>query len=655
MCNEPHRPGEDRVSRAVRLARLVLLPVLAAAALVAVPVANADFADEQALAERSTPVVRLVEQAQECGYGEPYRPTGVEALFDEPTVSLRGPWNPTDLIEIAPVASDLPGRYEYHLDFPGSALEPGCAYEKWARRLTEGRPPTAYAHVVTDPNYPGRLALQYWLYYPFNDWNNTHESDWEMIQLVFDTDDPAEALSREPVEIGYSQHEGAERANWGDDKLEIVDGTHPVVYPGAGSHANYYEPALHLGSSGAEGVGCDETSGPSVEVRPVVRTIPSDPAAANAAFPWIAFEGHWGELQKAFFNGPTGPNLKTQWTEPIRWSKEDWRDQAYAVPAGGALGTGATDFFCEAVAAGSNAVRRMVEDPLPIVAALLVLLALVVLGISRATWRPSTPLRLARSRTWGQILAAAARMYATRLRLFVGIGLLFLPVSVVVTLLQAGLLKVSRVVGIATEAESGGLLVLLVLAAGTVLTLLGAALVQAATSRALVEIDQGRAIRPVRAYRLAFDSIKPLVGALVIAVVVVSLLATVVVLVPVAIWLAVRWALIVPAAELEDFTAIGSLRRSSRLVRGAWLKVGSLTIMGSALALAAGPLIGALLIFATNVPLSFINLIAGLVYVVTVPFVALATTYVYFDVRVRDELAPAREPAELPAEIELAT
>ncbi|MGH3138017.1 MAG: hypothetical protein ACRDPV_16150 [Gaiellaceae bacterium] len=637
----------------MRLVWLALLPLLAAAVLVAVPVANADLSDEQALAERFAPVVRLVAQAQECGYGESYEPTDVSVLFDEPTVSLRGPWNPTDLIRVAPVESDLPGLYEYHLDFPGNALDPGCDYERWSKRLTKGRAPTVYAHVVSDPEHPGQLALQYWLYYVFNDWNNTHEGDWEMVQLVFDTDDPAEALSREPVETGYSQHEGAERADWGDDKLEVVDGTHPVVYPAAGSHANFYEPALHLGSSAEQGVGCDDTSGSSRELSPVVRTIPGDPAQAKAEFPWIAFEGRWGELQRAFFNGPTGPNQKTQWFEPIRWS-EAWRDESYAVPAGGAFGTGATDFFCGAVAAGSNAVRRMAEDPLPVVVALLALLALLVLGISRATWRPSTPLRLAHRRAWGQILTAAARMYVKRLRLFVGIGLLFLPVSVLVTLLQASLLRVSSVAGIPTEAESGGLLVVLVLTAGTALTLLGAALVQAATSRALVEIDQGQAIGPVRAYRLALDSIKPLLGALVIAVFVVSLLATVVFLIPVAIWLAVRWALIVPAVELEDFRAIGSLRRSSRLVRGAWLKVGSLTIAGAALALAAGPLLGALLIFATNVPLSYINLIAGLVYVVTMPFVALATTYVYFDVRVREELEAESEPDELSAEIQLA-
>ena len=35
------------------------------------------------------------------------------------------------------------------------------------------------------------------------------------------------------------------------------------------------------------------------------------------------------------------------------------------------------------------------------------------------------------------------------------------------------------------------------------------------------------------------------------------------------------------------------------------------------------------------------------------PFLALTTAYVYFDLRVRNELAPADEPDALPAEIGL--
>ena len=387
-----------------------LVVTLAALAALAVPsLAGATLADEQALAQRYAPEVRLVAQAQECGSGESYEPIDVNALFGQPTVALRGPWSGDNLVKIAPLGRDLTAaRYEYHLDFPGNALDPGCGYQQWAQHLTRGTKPAVYAHVATDPDHPGKLALQYWFYYVFNHWNNTHEGDWEMIQLNFDAATAAEALTQKPTEVGYSQHEGGERAMWGDAKLELVDGTHPVVHPAAGSHANFYSAALYLGSSASEGVGCDDTRGPALGMRPAVETIPSDPAAALQAFPWIEFAGRWGELQRAFFNGPTGPNLKFQWTHPITWS-EDWRATSIAVPGGGAVGTGATDFFCSAVAAGSNALRRSIDNPLP-----------ALLRPRRSSscssscsparrWRPAAPFRLARRRAWGQILSAVAR------------------------------------------------------------------------------------------------------------------------------------------------------------------------------------------------------------------------------------------------------
>ena len=105
--------------------------------------------------------------------------------------------------------------------------------------MTTATQPTVYAHVATDPGHPGQLALQYWFFYVFNDFNNTHEGDWEMTQLVFDAAD-ARRRYEGPNKVGYSPHEGAEGSSWGDAKLELVDGTHPVVYPAAGSHANFY-------------------------------------------------------------------------------------------------------------------------------------------------------------------------------------------------------------------------------------------------------------------------------------------------------------------------------------------------------------------------------------------------------------------------------
>jgi hypothetical protein len=140
--------------------------------------------------------VRVVEQVEGCGHGEPYDPIEVDVLFNERTVALRGPWRPTDLVKIGPTAGDLADLYEYHLDFPGNALSPGCDYELWGRRISNGTRPSVYAHVATDPGHPGKLALQYWIFYVFNDWNNLHEGDWEMIQLVFDAEDAARRSAR---------------------------------------------------------------------------------------------------------------------------------------------------------------------------------------------------------------------------------------------------------------------------------------------------------------------------------------------------------------------------------------------------------------------------------------------------------------------------
>jgi hypothetical protein len=632
---------------------LATLAGVAVAASILVPAARADLGDETALAERFAPEVRLVEQIEECGPGEPYVPTDIDVLLDEPTVAFRGPWNAADLVKIGPAADDLVGRYEYHLDFPGNALDPGCDYERWARRLTDGTEQTVYAHVVGDPAQPGKLALQYWFFYPFNDFNNTHEGDWEMIQLVFDAADAREALEEEPVEVGYSSHEGAERAAWGDEKLELVDGTHPVVYPAAGSHANKFGEALYLGSSAEAGVGCDNTIGPHVDSRPAVETIPSDPAAARAAYPWIAFQGRWGELQKAFFNGPTGPNQKTQWTAPIEWA-DGWRDRSYAVPTGGVFGTGATDLFCSGVARGSKALVQLLQNPVPLLLALSTLLALVVLVVVRATWTPSAPLRLGRRRSWGQILAASARTYVSRARLVLGIGLVLIPVALAITALQWAVFAAIDLIG-AVTGEAAGTFAFLAVVIGTILALLGLGLVQAAVACALVEIDAGRPIGPVHAYRLALARIRPLLGAIAIFVAVWVVLTATAVLIPVAIWLAVRWCLLAPIVELEDRSAIQALRRGARLSRGRWFRVGSLVGLSAAIALVSGPLLGALLIFATSAPLALLNIVAGVVYALALPFVALVTAYTYFDARARDELEVAEEIDELPAEIQLST
>jgi hypothetical protein len=70
--------------------------------------------------------------------------------------------------------------------------------------------------------------------------------------------------------------------------------------------------------------------------------------------------------------------------------------------------------------------------------------------------------------------------------------------------------------------------------------------------------------------------------------------------------------------------------------------------------LVAGPLLGSLLVILTTTSLAVLNVIAGVVYAVLLPFAALRTAYVYLDVRVRLELerTSEREPDVLDAESE---
>jgi hypothetical protein len=100
--------------------------------------------------------------------------------------------------------------------------------------------------------YQGRVArqsgwtiCQYWFFFAYNPWRsgfhgvNDHESDWEMISVYLYEDDGCLV----PEWVAYASHDfhGADlRRRW-DDRSELeLEGDHPVVYAGAGSHAAYF-------------------------------------------------------------------------------------------------------------------------------------------------------------------------------------------------------------------------------------------------------------------------------------------------------------------------------------------------------------------------------------------------------------------------------
>jgi hypothetical protein len=598
----------------------------------AAPAAAAPSAADQALADKWAPIVRLKEQPGSCGIGQPYVPLDINVLLGNPEVALRGPWDRTNIVKVAPVAADLgtPGLVDYNLDFPGDALRPGCTYEQFEQRLVaRDLPPTTYARVVTQAGVPGRIALQYWFYYAYNDWLNKHEGDWEMIQLNFDAPDAAAAHALHPTEVGYSQHSSAERARWGDRKLQLVDGTHPVVYPAAGSQANFFTSDLYLMRSPAEGVGCDDTRGPSLTIRPAVAVVAQAPADYLQEYPWLGFDGRWGEQQAAFFNGPTGPNLKTQWTEPFTWAAESWRAKSFTVPAAGTVSTGATDLFCGLVANGSEALRVIKIHPSRSALLGLVVVVLLLWAGARTRWTPSAPEDLSRHRALGQLVTAGGRRFGSRLGLFLTIGALMIPVGIVASLIFWALERTLLAPLVDEAGKENAFIAAIGIGGGITLTLVGFAFVQAATAYAVCELDAGRPVTARSAYRAALRRWRPLLGALAVSVVVQAALDVSTLLIPVAAFMLVRWSLYAVAVGAGPDDAGQALRRSAEVTRHAWWRTASITVGLTGAALALGPVMGVLLLVTTSVGFTFVNLIAAVVYTVTLPLVTIIATYLY--------------------------
>ena len=94
--------------------------------------------------------------------------------------------------------------------FPATRCSPAACTSKTSTATPPFSPSTVYAHVVQQADHPDLLAVQYWLYWYYNDWNNKHESDWEFIQILFPASSVDEALEVEPISVGYAQHTGGE-------------------------------------------------------------------------------------------------------------------------------------------------------------------------------------------------------------------------------------------------------------------------------------------------------------------------------------------------------------------------------------------------------------------------------------------------------------
>ena len=641
------------IRRVRRVAGLV-----AAIALVAVGGSVAEVAravDTAASAERAAtrqivksyaPIVMLGDpQLPPCDKGEEQYgpPTTVDVVLGNPRVKLvrtgPGTGKKWTVVTTAPTAADIAGRGDdYFLDLPGDTLNARCTYGRdFARIRKAGRAPAvAYAHIARQAGHSG-FVVQYWFFYYFNQFNDVHEGDWEGMQIAFDAETAQQALLAGPDRIVVFQHAGGDLADWGDDKVE-KKGTHPVVYPAAGSHATFFSSSLYLGNGqGGSGLGCDDTSAPlrRSDVRPV--TVPTTPAASSR-FAWLTFTGRWGQRESGFNNGPTGPNTKTQWLQPFDWM-EGLRSNTPQLPGGSIIGPTVTGAFCTVAAAASGFFNYATRTPTGAAAwgFGLIMLAVVLLLLTR--WRPIELDRLRRRRAFGQLVRTARQFYGRHWRVFVLIGLTAMPLIGVVEGLQW---VFEQVVGgsvgasagptdtrdaLAESISSGGRLVV-------------STLVTAAAIVAVRSVERGettgwasayRALRPC-AWRVIFSQLA--------AEAMVLLMAITIIGIPFALWKFVSWQLVQQEIIFEDRSLRAAFRGSSKVVRGSWWHTAGFALLLFLLSIVPGPAIALALIF-TDIPLIWVNILGAVIFALLIPYVAIGRTLLYFDLGVRRAQAQA--------------
>jgi hypothetical protein len=637
----------------VKRPRRLLVLFVAALALAFVPAAaNAEISDyfsgvatttpgpagAQKLAEKYAPITELREETDPpCDTAEEqYEPTSVETVLGNPTVLLQhaAEGAPLTTVRRAPTAEQIAGLGEgWYLNLEGTALGNTCIYAKAFKKLIEeGKAPAVtYAHIAREAGHPG-FALQYWFFWYFNQFNDLHEGDWEGMQITFEAETPAAALKEEPDEIILFQHAGGERAHWEDGKVQ-KEGTHPIVYPAAGSHATFYDSAVYVenGQHGS-GLGCDNTTGPLRELTPRPILMPEKPVS-KGPFAWTSYYGRWGEKEKGFNNGPTGPQTKTVWREPFTWMSEQ-RTTSPRLPGGTIAGPQVTKAFCGAVATASELINLDAQSPPAAVATIVGALLLIVLFFGVTKWRPVDIDTLRRRRALGQILRASRQFYGRHWKVLLPVALFALAMIGGANFL-AGLINESS-----GKSKSG-----INLAWADLLEQFVRPVAQALVA-AIVIVVAREAIRSREVgFRQAFRGVRErfwrVVGAQLLATLGVLLLALTVVGLPFALWKLVGWSFVQQEVLFTDKGFRESFRASSELVRGRWFRTARVILIFYVISVAAGPMLSFALIF-TALPLIWINVVGSLVFALLIPFVAMGETFLYFDLSVSEEEEPAR-------------
>jgi hypothetical protein len=165
----------------------------------------------------------------------------------------------------------------------------------------------------------GYVCLQYWFFYPMNDWRSTfsgvndHEADWEMATVYLA--ERSDGHDRPAwVALASHDHHGDDlRRRWDDPELRR-DGNHPLLFVGAGSHSGAFVPGDYVIT-----VNPPLVQKAVAAVRRAERALSpwrEDTRPAGLGIPFVDYARGDGKV--------IGPGQQTQWTATLIDDRTPW-------------------------------------------------------------------------------------------------------------------------------------------------------------------------------------------------------------------------------------------------------------------------------------------------------------------------------------------
>jgi len=282
---------------------------------------------------------------------------------------------------------------------------------------------------------------------------------------------------------------------------------------------------------------------------------------------------------------------------------------------------------------GSGVYIRFVASPGLVVLAIAAVVALIGVVVRRTSWDIVEPMPLVRRRRLGEIIRVSVRQVRANRATFAATVLLALPVAGIAMLLAVVARRLPFLRGFVEVSDSDGTdgrwLVATMIATG--LAILAFVLISAGVAWI---VGNGADVRASArdAARAVWVKVVGLVVAVVLATVALGVLSILVVGIPIAVWLFVRWQFTAQVVMLKGLGGRQALARSASLVKKRWFHTALVTVLALGAVGVVGMIVGlVLLILFTGLPLWVLSAVIALVEVLVMPYAALVLTYLYGD------------------------